>query len=257
MKNRTKIALAAALLMGASTLVACGGNKPTNKSEKEEKVQVYKAYCEFAGNFFMAGKGDLGPLPAETIFYADYTWEAHATGKAMYSDYVGSWEYSNSSLSMKLLEQDGYAKEAEDQIVEIDTSDARLWSWTLSHQDDRGTGMKYHKNHMSKYGFLKAYNEKLDKSETLPEEPTFTYTFDDGVWQSGWTGDTRVGDLTGSMASISGKVGDEITLPACGYTLEGKSFTGYTVFDGFKTAAKPGDKITIKDWDISIRSNFA
>lgn len=258
MKNIIKtLTIASILSIAAVGTVSCGNTNQPGGNGEAKKNQIYQAYCEFAGNMFMAGKGDLGPLPAEAIFYDDYTWEAHATGKAMFSDFEGSWEVNSGSLSMKLLAQDGYAKEAEDQPIEIDTSDERVWSFTLSHQDDRGTGLKYHTNHLSRYSFLKAYNEKMGKSETLPAEPTFKLTFDDGLWQqSGWFGEARVADLAGSMDEIVGHVGDVITLPSCGYTLEGYTFTQYKVFDGFNSIKQVGETYTLRDWDITVRSQF-
>lgn len=255
MKKLVKI-LCLSLMFGTGLTLSSCNETPVSSDTEPSKVAIYTAYCEFAGNLFMSGKGDLGPLPAETTFYNDYSWEAHATGKAMYSDFEGSWEYNN-TLSMKLLIQDGVEKEGEDQKVEIDTTDERVWSWTLSHQDDRGTGMKYHKNHMSRYGFLKAYNEKMNKNETLPAEPTFKLIFDNGIWETkGWFGESRTGDLTGSMQDIVGKSGEEVTLPTCGFTRENYTFTSYTVIDGLKTTKNVGEKYVLRDWDISVRSNF-
>ncbi|MDD6302056.1 MAG: hypothetical protein PUA56_01920 [Bacillales bacterium] len=253
-KNIFKFLSIATILTIAAAGVSCGGvDIPTETPKKEA---FYTAYCEFAGNFYMAGKGDLGPLPARTEFYEDHTWEAHATGKAMYCDFEGSWEYANGALTLKLLFQDGYAKEGEDQVVTVDSSDDRVWSWTLSHQDDRGTGYKYHKNHASRYAFLKAMNDKLGTTEVLPAEPTFTLSFDNGIWQSGWFGDTKVGELTGTMNSITVKAGEEITLPSCGFTRDGYTFSDYTIMDSFKTKAKAGDKFVMPEWDITVNSNF-
>ncbi len=259
MKKISKLLTLISFLSIGVICASCGDNvTSSSQNEQPTKVEIYKSYCEFAGNMFMSGKGDLGPLPAETIFYTDYTWTAEATGKAMYSDFRGSWSYSSSTgLAMKLLEQDGVAKEGEDQIVVIDSSDERIWSWTLSHPDDRGTSMKYHNNHMSRYNFLKAYNEKLNKIETLPTEPTFKLTFDNGIYKSGWTGETKVGELTGEMSMVlEGHVGDQVTLPSCGFTREGYTFTNYTIVDGVKTTAEVGSKYTIRDYDMVIRSNF-
>lgn len=213
---------------------------------------VYTAYCEYAGNMFMAGKGDLGPLPAATTFYADYTWEAHAEGKAMYSDFFGTWSYSSADgLKITLTEQDGVAK---NDVVEV-TKDDRCYSWTLSHPTDRsGTSLKYHKNHASVYDFLKAYNAAFGASEALPaSEPTFALNFDGTIWQSGWMGDTAVGMADGAVASISGKRGQEVTLPENGFTREGYEFVEWQVMDATKSTHKAGEKYTLVDWDLSVR----
>ena len=101
MKKLVKL-LCLSLMFGTGLTLSSCNETPVSSDTEPSKVAIYTAYCEFAGNMFMSGKGDLGPLPAETTFYNDYSWEAHATGKAMYSDFEGSWEYNN-TLSMKLL----------------------------------------------------------------------------------------------------------------------------------------------------------
>lgn len=247
MKKRILSKLCAcSIILGSIALASCGSSSN----------DIYQSYCENAGNFVMAGKGDLGPTPAETLFHKDYTWEAHATGKAMFADFSGTWSVESGELKMTLLDMNGFER---NEPVEIDgTTDSRVWSWTFSHPDDRGTGLKYHKNHMSKYDFLVAYNEAFGANETLPEQPTFKITFDNGIWQSGFMGDSKVGELTGDMSeyNVEKHVGDTITLPECKFTRDGYTFSNYVVTDGAKTELMPGDTYVIRDWDMQIRSNF-
>lgn len=217
------------------------GNSDITLTAVFQGVELAVSYCENAGNFFMPGKGDLGPTPAFTHFYADKTWEAEATGKAMYSSLAGTWDLdSGGALKMTLVTQDGRTL---NEAVEIDTSDERCFSWTFSHQSDRGGSLKYHRNHISRYELIKAYNDEFGTSITLPAEPEFTLTFD-----------ANGGD--GEQAAISAKSGEEVTMPACTFTREGYVFGGWQIAASENVSANAGDKYTMVSWDLTVKAQW-
>lgn len=206
-----------------------------------EAKTVAQSFCENPGTFDMTamGKGLIGPTPAYTIFYADNTWTADAEGEACFSHFEGTWALSGSGeLSMTLTVQDGVERNTP---VEI-TSDGKTFTYTLTHPGDRG-GMKYHVNHISAYALINAYNEVTGSSVAVPAEPIFTVTFAGGK-----------DDATGSTPAASGKLGETITMPECGFTREGAEFTGWSVDSA---TYQSGDSFTIQGYDVTVTAKWS
>lgn len=206
--------------------------------------EILVSYCENAANMVMAGKGDLGPSPAYTHFYADKTWTASALGKYFYSEFSGTWDLSAAGeLTMKLVEQDGIIV---NETVEVDTNDDRCYSWTLSHLTAT-MGAKYHKNHMSRYAFLSSYNAEFGTSLTVPAEPMFTMTFNG----NGNAAAPAVGD---APTAVTVKAGQSITMPTNPFTREGYTFSGWQVIDSDKVTVQAGTAYTMVMWDLTVNA---
>lgn len=202
---------------------------------------IAQSFCENPGTFDMTamGKGLIGPTPAYTIFYADNTWTADAEGEACFSHFEGTWALSDGGeLSMTLTVQDGVERNTP---VEI-TSDGKTFTYTLTHPGDRG-GMKYHVNHISAYALITSYNEATGSSVAAPAEPVFTVTFESGK-----------DDAAGTTASLSGKLGDTVAMPECGFTREGADFTGWSVDSA---TCQPGDSFTIQGYDVTVTAKWS
>lgn len=178
--------------------------------------ELARSFCENPGTMNFGGRL-IGPTPAYTIFRLDKTWSADAEGVATFSHFEGTWDLTSAGvLSMKLTVQDGVTRNTD---VEITSgSSDKDFTYTLTHPGDRG-GLKYHVNHVSKYALIKAYNDASGSSVTLPAEPNFTVTFASGNASATGTAPT----------ALSGKVGATLTMPACTFTRDGYTFTGWTI----------------------------
>lgn len=203
----------------------------------EAKV-IAESFCENPGTMNFGGRL-IGPTAAYTVFRADGTWTADAEGVACFSHFEGTWSLSESGeLSMVLVEQDGVQRNSD---VEID-SDGKTFTYTLTHPGDRG-GMKYHVNHISAYALITAYNTETGASVSVPAEPDFTVSFVSGK-----------DDATGTTASLSGKLGETVSMPDCGFTREGAEFTGWRVDS---VTYQPGDAFTIQGYDVTVTANWS
>lgn len=199
---------------------------------------IAQSFCENPGTMNFGGRL-IGPTAAYTLFYADGTWTADAEGVACFSHFEGTWSLSNDgALSMVLVEQDGVQRNTN---VEI-SSDGKTFTYTLTHPGDRG-GMKNHVNHISAYALITAYNAATGSSVAAPAEPTFTVSFAAGK-----------DGAVGTTPSLSGKLGEEITMPACGFTCEGTEFTGWTVDS---VTYQPGDAFTIQGYDVTVTAGWS
>lgn len=207
---------------------------------------IAKSFCENPGTMNFGGRF-IGPSAAYTVFYADKTWTADANGVACFSHFEGTWDLSqDGQLSMILVEQDGVQANAP---VEV-TYDGKTFTYTLTHPGDRG-GTKYHTNHISAYQLITAYNAATGAAVTAPEEPTFTISFEAGNENA-----------EGKTASISGKLGETVVLPDCGFTTEGATFAGWqcTVFteDSERgllvetVTLQPGENLEILCYDMVV-----
>ena len=213
-----------------------------------EAKAIAESFCENPGTMNFGGRL-IGPTAAYTVFYADKTWTADAEGVACFSHFEGTWDLSASGeLSMILTVQDGVERNTP---VDL-TFDGKSYTYTLTHPGDRG-GLKYHNNHISAYALIAGYNEATGSSIALPAEPVFVVSFgkytDDG---SGGGADD--GSVTGETPSMSGKLGETITMPKCGFTREGYTFSGWS-YDS--VTYQPGDTFTINGYDITVTASWA
>lgn len=203
-----------------------------------EAKTIAESFCENPGTMNFGGRL-IGPTAAYTQFRADGTWIADAEGVACFSHFEGTWSLSDSGeLSMVLAVQDGVERNTP---VEI-TSDGKTFTYTLTHPGDRG-GLKYHVNHISAYALITSYNEATGSSVAAPEEPTFTVTFVSGK-----------DDAAGETASLSGKLGESIAMPECGFTREGAEFAGWSVDQATYQA---GDSFTIQGYDVTVTAKWS
>ena len=203
--------------------------------------ELIRSFCENPGTMDMTamGKGLIGPTAAYTIFYADGTWTADAEGQASFSHFEGTWALSDGGeLSMVLSEQDGVERNSD---VEV-TSDGKTFTYTLTHPGDRG-GMKNHVNHISAYALITAYNAELGASVPVPEEPSFTVEFVSGKE-----------DAAGDTAPVSGRLGETVTMPECGFTRDGADFTGWKADS---VTYQPGDPFTVQGYDVTVTAQWS
>ena len=204
-----------------------------------EAKAIAQSFCENPGTMNFGGRL-IGPTAAYTIFYADKTWTADAEGVACFSHFEGTWDLSaDGKLTMTLVEQDGVVRNT---TVEL-SFDGKTYTYTLTHPGDRG-GMKYHVNHVSAYELITGYNEANGASIAVPEEPEFNVTFDAAA------GDNPV---TGNTAAMSGKYGETITLPECGFAREGYTFSGWKCDS---VTYQPGDEFTINGYDVTVTASW-
>ena len=205
-----------------------------------QAVSVTESFCENPGTFAMPGKGVIGPTPAYTIFYADKTWTADATGEACFSHFEGTWDLSASGeLTMVLTVQDGVERNTQLEL----SFDGKTYTYTLSHPGDRG-GMKDHVNHISAYALISAYNQATGSAIPVPDEPVFTISFASGADD---------GSVTGEVAAVSGKLGETVQLPACGFTREGFTFSGWQ-YD--RATYQPGDELPVNGYDATVTATW-
>lgn len=211
---------------------------------------IAESFCENPGTMNFGGRL-IGPTAAYTLFYADKTWTADAQGVACFSHFSGTWDLSqDGQLSMVLVEQDGVQRN-----TPLDVSfDGKTFTYTLTHPGDRG-GMKNHVNHISAYTLINAYNQAAGASVTVPEEPVFTISFEAGR-----------DDSTGSTPSVSGKLGESVVLPDCGFSCEGATFAGWKctviteksdngLFVGTATL-QPSDSLEIYGYDTVVTATW-
>lgn len=198
------------------------------------------AYCTNPGTM-QFGDRLIGPTPAHTQFYADKTWVADALGTASFSHFEGTWDITTAGvLSMKLVIQDGATRNT-DLTITSAMSD-KTFSFALTHPDDRGTSTKTHTNYVSKYALIKAVNETLGMSITLPSEPTFSLSFN-----------KNNSAATGTIDNLGGKVGAVITLPTTGFTRTGYNLTAWSI-DG--KSYNPGASYTVVSADLTANATW-
>ena len=219
---------------------------------------VAESFCENPGTMNFGGRL-IGPTAAYTIFRSDKTWTADAEGVASFSHFEGTWDISaDGKLSMILVEQDGVERNT---ALEI-TDDGRGLTYTLTHPGDRG-GYKYHVNHITAYQLMSGMNAVGAGSFTLPEAPVFELTLAKGTPGGGGGGFGGFGggggaaapavEVTGETASVSGVVGEGVSLPPCGYAAEGYTFSGWT-YDG--TTYQPGESFTVLPIDLTLTASW-
>lgn len=228
----------------------CMGSMDMKFTAVYEASVIAESFCENPGTMNFGGRL-IGPTAAYTKFYADKTWSADANGVACFSHFEGTWDLTaDGKLSMVLVEQDGVVR---NEALEI-SSDGKTFTYTLTNPGDRG-GLKYHVNHISAYALISAYNKAAGASVAEPAEPEFTVTFASGRE-----------DFSGETAAVSGKLGEKITLPACGYTTESANFTGWKctvitekgengLFVGSATL-QPGDTLEILGYDVVVTASW-
>ena len=204
----------------ANGSTATMGNENLTLTAVFEYNELTNSFAANPGTFLMSQGRFIGPSPAHTYFYADNTWVADAEGGSSFSHWEGTWQLSDSgALSMTLVVQDGVEKNQSVQIT--DAEDGKCFSFTLTHPSDRGGAMKEHVNYLSKYDFITSYNAEFGTSVPAGEEPTFTITFS-----------ANADDATGSVAPITAKKGETVTLPSGdGFVREGYTFAGWTIYD--------------------------
>lgn len=218
-----------------------------------EAQVVATSFCENPGTMNFGGRL-IGPTAAYTVFRSDKTWTADADGVACFSHFEGTWDFQDGKLSMILTVHDGVER---NEPVEI-TDDGRSFTYTLTHPGDRG-GMKYHVNHISAYELASGL-AAIGQSVTIPEAPTFTLTLEAGTPGGGGGGGwgapaapSPAVEVTGTTDPVSGKIGEAVTLPECGYAAEGYTFAGWT-YDG--TTYQPGESFTILPTDLVLSASW-
>ncbi len=204
-----------------------------------QAAEVARSFCENPGTMNFGGRL-IGPTAAYTIFYSDKTWTADAEGVACFSHFEGTWDLSASGeLTMVLTVQDGVERNTQLEL----SFDGKTYTYTLSHPGDRG-GMKDHVNHISAYALISAYNQATGSAIQVPDEPVFTISFASGADD---------GSVTGEVAAVSGKLGETVQLPACGFTREGFTFSGWQ-YD--RATYQPGDELPVNGYDATVTATW-
>ena len=204
-----------------------------------QAAEVARSFCENPGTMNFGGRL-IGPTAAYTIFYSDKTWTADAEGVACFSHFEGTWDLSASGeLTMVLTVQDGVERNTQLEL----SFDGKTYTYTLSHPGDRG-GMKDHVNHISAYVLISAYNQATGSAIPVTDEPVFTISFASGADD---------GSVTGEVAAVSGKLGETVQLPACGFTREGFTFSGWQ-YD--RATYQPGDELPVNGYDATVTATW-
>lgn len=244
----------------SGTLYAAGskfnvGSESVTLKAAFRGYELITSYCENPGTISMSQGRFIGPTPAYTVFNSDGTWTADAYGGAIEGHFKGTFDISSDGkLKVVIGVQDGITKNEEITV----TDEGRTFGFTLSHPGDSANSIKNHKNHVSKHHLIKAWNAARGTSIAVPDEPEFTMTFR-GVASRVMFGNVIPSpqDAEGSMDTITAKVGQELTLPECGYTRAGYKFDGWQILDGETTTAKAGEKYIMVSCDVYIEAMWA
>lgn len=163
-------------------------------------------------------------------FFDDKTYALSVTGGfAGLTVYTGTWDYSDDK---------GLALSAEDGgDIEV-AEENGIFTWTIG---DAKSGIK---NRIARYNFVKALNDGMGTTYSVPEEPSYAVSYSAGD-----------GDATGSAPSGSAlKFGESVKLAECGFESSTQEFVGWVY--GAETL-QPGDEVVADGYaDIELVASW-